>query len=166
MAKKRLYLAYGSNLSEAQMAIRCPDAKIIGTATLKNWRLLFKVHATVEPTPPAWGYSVPVAVWELTPDCENSLDRYEGYRPDGSGYYMKKHIWVWIGNAKRKAMMYVMNERPLQLPYRDYFDVIQTAYASLGFDMAVLDTALTESRGGTSRKNSEAFQPNRKPQGT
>ena len=34
---KRYYIAYGSNLSVIQMAIRCPDAKVAGTAVLKDW---------------------------------------------------------------------------------------------------------------------------------
>ena len=36
MKKKRYYIAYGSNLSVEQMAIRCPDAKIAGMAALKD----------------------------------------------------------------------------------------------------------------------------------
>ena len=27
----RRYIAYGSNLNRAQMALRCPDAKVVGT---------------------------------------------------------------------------------------------------------------------------------------
>ena len=40
MTKKRYYIAYGSNLSVEQMAIRCPDAKIAGMAALKDWKLV------------------------------------------------------------------------------------------------------------------------------
>lgn len=36
----KYYLAYGSNLSMAQMAQRCPDAVYVGTAELKDYRLL------------------------------------------------------------------------------------------------------------------------------
>lgn len=38
----KYYLAYGSNLSMAQMAQRCPDAVYVGTAELKDYQLLFK----------------------------------------------------------------------------------------------------------------------------
>ena len=38
----KYYLAYGSNLSVAQMAQRCPDAVYVGTAVLTDYRLLFK----------------------------------------------------------------------------------------------------------------------------
>ena len=47
---KRYYIAYGSNLSTRQMRYRTPDAKIAGTAVLTGWQLLFRVHATIEPS--------------------------------------------------------------------------------------------------------------------
>jgi hypothetical protein len=67
MSKTKLYLAYGSNLSRTQMAVRCPAARVAGTSELKGHRLLFRgAHedavATVEPCP---GLSVPVLVWEI-----------------------------------------------------------------------------------------------------
>ena len=46
--KERLYIAYGSNLNLEQMAHRCPTAQAVGTATLKNWRLMFYSVATIE----------------------------------------------------------------------------------------------------------------------
>lgn len=36
---KKLYVAYGSNLNIAQMALRCPTAHIYGTGLLNNWEL-------------------------------------------------------------------------------------------------------------------------------
>ena len=51
---RKLYLAYGSNLSLEQMAYRCPHAYPVGTATLPDYQLLFKgsktgSYLTVEP---------------------------------------------------------------------------------------------------------------------
>ena len=40
----RYYIAYGSNLSVEQMRHRTPKAKIVGTAVLRGWRLLFKSY--------------------------------------------------------------------------------------------------------------------------
>ena len=144
------------------MAQRCPQAKLIGTAMLKNWRLIFKNHATVELTCPDDGCYVPVLVWGLTPECERALDVYEGYRPDsgwlsGLGYYRKEYVKISIdgfvdedGNKisrhLRKAMLYVMNPRPLALPSKHYFDVIAEGYKDFGFDMNVLRNALEDSR--------------------
>lgn len=78
---KRYYIAYGSNLNVRQMRMRCPSARIIGTADLKNYELLFKgsktgAYLTVEKKP---GGTVPVAVWEVTAQDEKALDRYEGF---------------------------------------------------------------------------------------
>lgn len=36
---KKLYVAYGSNLNIAQMALRCPTAHIYGTGLLKTGSL-------------------------------------------------------------------------------------------------------------------------------
>ena len=78
---KRLYVAYGSNLNIHQMKHRCPTAKLYGTGEIKNYELQFKgnpdsAFATIFPRE---GASVPVAVWEIQPRDERSLDRYEGY---------------------------------------------------------------------------------------
>ena len=66
--QKRYYLAYGSNLNIGQMRYRCPSARIIGTAVIDDYRLLFKgsktgSYLTIEPMT---GRSVPVAVWSVT----------------------------------------------------------------------------------------------------
>lgn len=73
---KRYYIAYGSNLSEEQMARRCPTATIVGTTTLKDWRLLFNGPASIEQFE---GYEVPVLIWDIKPNDEKNLDIYEGY---------------------------------------------------------------------------------------
>ena len=39
--KKRLYVAYGSNLNLKQMSYRCPTAKVYGKGKLKRYRFLF-----------------------------------------------------------------------------------------------------------------------------
>ena len=67
MAKKRLYVAYGSNLNTYQMRYRCPTEKLVGTGVVKDHELQFKgrkdsAHATIAPSE---GGTVPVAVWEL-----------------------------------------------------------------------------------------------------
>ena len=56
------YIAYGSNMVQEQMAVRCPDAKLIGTGYISGARLEFYLHATVEKTGDMRN-RVPVAVW-------------------------------------------------------------------------------------------------------
>ena len=77
---KKFYLAYGSNLNVKQMQFRCPDAKIVGTAEIPNYQLLFKgsktgSYLTIEPKE---GSRVPVVAWSVTAEDEAALDRYEG----------------------------------------------------------------------------------------
>lgn len=43
---KRYYLAYGSNLNVRQMKYRCPTAKIVGTAVIRDYELLYKGSKT------------------------------------------------------------------------------------------------------------------------
>ena len=40
-----LYFAYGSNINLNQMAVRCPDAKVVEPAVLENYELLFRGNA-------------------------------------------------------------------------------------------------------------------------
>jgi hypothetical protein len=54
------------------MAYRCPDAKIVGTAVLHGWQLMFKGVATIEPKPEK---NTPVLVWEISRRDEANLDR-------------------------------------------------------------------------------------------
>lgn len=87
---KRLYIAYGSNLNVRQMKTRCPNAKILGTAKLKGWELLFKgskscSYLTIEKKENG---IVPVVIWEVSESDEKALDRYEGYPT----FYYKKDI--------------------------------------------------------------------------
>ena len=79
--EENLYFAYGSNLDLEQMAQRCPDAEIVGPVRLENYELRFRGSgfATVAPKKGSTVYGL---VWKLTPNCEQSLDRYEGVHLD------------------------------------------------------------------------------------
>lgn len=150
---KKYYLAYGSNLSMAQMAQRCPDAVYVGTATLKDYQLLFKgsnsgSYLTVEPNK---GSTVPVLVWQISEKDEFYLDRYEGC----PSFYYKKELEVDIHSLldaeavrTENAIIYIMHEeRPLGCPTRHYYGVCFEGYCRFGFDTAVLEKALTDSVG-------------------
>ena len=87
--EENLYFAYGSNLDLEQMAQRCPDAEIVGPVRLENYELRFRGSgfATVAPKK---GSTVHGLVWKITPNCEQSLDRYEGY----PRHYTKETVTV------------------------------------------------------------------------
>lgn len=141
---RRLYIAYGSNLSVDQMAFRCPEARIVGKAILRDWKLVFRTHADIEPCE---GSEVPVLIWEINPLDERSLDRYEGY----PFYYIKKDLEVTMSDTGETvtAMAYVMTRgrKASVPPAKHYYDVIAEGYDRFGFDKAVLEKALKEVSG-------------------
>lgn len=136
---KRYYIAYGSNLSERQMAYRCPTAKVVGTSILKDWRLLFDGPASIERYE---GYNVPVLIWEIQPLDEKSLDRYEGY----PNYYRKEMLDVELNGRTINAMVYIMNTKCESIPSLGYYNILKEGYERFGFDMKILEKALQESR--------------------
>ena len=148
---KRYYIAYGSNLNVYQMKFRCPNAKIIGTAVVPNYELLFKgsktgSYLTIEPKD---GSNVPVAVWETTAEDELALDRYEGYPT----FYYKKELVLPIKGIKtgkvrnRKVYVYIMHEdRPIGIPTKSYVKTCIEGYHNFGFDIDVLKNAYERSR--------------------
>ena len=143
----KLYIAYGSNLNLGQMERRCPYAIPIGTAELTGYRLMFRGHlgnavATVEPVRDSVSGSVPVLLWEITPRCEEALDRYEGW----PHLYRKEVVAVDFGGKSVEAMVYIMNEvYPYGLPGDYYLGSITEGYTTAGFDTTVLDKAVAAS---------------------
>lgn len=135
---KRYYIAYGSNLSEEQMARRCPTATIVGTTILKDWRLLFDGPASIERKQ---GYQVPVLIWDIQPEDERSLDRYEGY----PSYYRKEMLKVKVKDQIIDAMVYIMNTNKESQPGQFYYNVLDQGYERFGFDKRILEKALEES---------------------
>ena len=147
---KRYYIAYGSNLNVQQMQMRCPHAKVVGTATLEGWELLFKgsktgSYLTIEECE---GETVPVAVWEVAESDVAALDRYEGFPV----FYYKKELRLrckGIRSGRTKvvtAFVYIMDEtRPLGRPTDYYLRVCREGYEQFGFDPAILMRAVERS---------------------
>lgn len=138
---EKLYIAYGSNLNLAQMANRCPSARVYEKGSLNNWELVYRgavanSHATIVRKQ---GSTVPVLVWKIQPRDEYRLDIYEGY----PRYYFKKNIIVDIGGRKKKAMVYIMNK--WQSPGRPsamYIETIRQGYIDNDLDMAIFEKSL------------------------
>ena len=142
--KKRLYVAYGSNLNLPQMERRCPTAKVVGTAVLPDRELLFRGRATgaVATVEPREGASVPVLIWDIQPMDEKALDHYEGY----PCLYAKETMKVNMGGREVEAMAYVMTPgHEPGLPSEWYRDVIAEGYRAAGFDLSVLEAAVLRS---------------------
>ena len=146
MPAKKYYIAYGSNLSVAQMKLRCPDAKIVGKAVLHEWKLEFKVHASITQCP---GKEVPVVIWEISERDERNLDYYEGYPKYYSKHYMTLVMTSLKGDNPKHiiGMAYIMTDIRSELspPSYEYMHIIEEGYLMFGFDTSILDEAVLES---------------------
>ena len=136
----RIYLAYGSNMNIEQMACRCPDAKLLGTAVLDGYRLMFRRKrrpvATIEKEK---GCSVPVVLWRITETCEESLDEYEGY----PFLYTKIDVSLPFNGEQITAMAYVMTPgQELGAPHDDYYQTILQGYRDNNLDPQPLNEAV------------------------
>ena len=140
---KKFYLAYGSNLNVKQMQFRCPDARIVGTAEIPNYQLLFKgsktgSYLTIEPKQ---GCTVPAAVWSVSERDELALDRYEGY----PHFYYKTELELPLAETRKKltAFVYIMHkERKLGIPTFAYIRTCVDGYHQFGFDLKHLRKAM------------------------
>lgn len=142
--KKRLYVAYGSNLNLEQMNYRCPTAKMYGTGVIEDYELQFKgrptgAYATIAPKE---GSSVPVAVWEIQPRDEIELDHYEGY----PNHYFKHNVTVKMHDREIDAMAYIMNlKMEFGLPSPIYFKTVYEGYNDCNLNPDLLLRAVASS---------------------
>lgn len=139
-----LYIAYGSNINQRQMAHRCPGARVAGVAELTGYDLLFKgrrhcSHATVERLK---GGSVPVLLWDISKAHERSLDVFEGW----PRVYRKEVCKVQFEGKSRQGMLYVMTAgNDFGEPDPAYYNTIREGYKAAGFAPAYLDQAVEQS---------------------
>jgi len=126
-----LYAAYGSNLSHAQMAQRCPGATVAGALRLPGWRLVLRKFALVEPNAAS---ACPIGLWRVTPDHLAALDRYEGPHT-----YARREIGLPDG---RLAWIYLELVHRPGPPAAAYVARLRQGYVEFGFDPAPLERAL------------------------
>ena len=160
-----LYFAYGSNINLGQMEYRCPDASVVGPVVLDGYELLFRRggFATIAPKE---GEQVQGLLWSITPMCERSLDRYEGY----PRFYDKRMVTVRDAEGRSLSVMaYIMDERfrePM-LPTDTYYNGILEGYRQNGLPVAALkkawDHAVREVHQETERINSLFSQRPKQP---
>ena len=102
--EKRLYFAYGSNLSLAQIKLRCPDHKPKGTAVLSNHRVVCNkkgdngvdFYAGIVCSP---GDEVLGALYQLTEADINRLDASEGCI-EGGRHYIRNEKDFFVRNRE------------------------------------------------------------------
>ena len=102
--EKRLYFAYGSNLSLTQIKLRCPAFKTIGTAALSNHRVVCNkkgknsvdFYAGIFCSP---GDEVLGALYQLTEEDITRLDAIEGCN-DGGKHYIRNEMDFFVRNRE------------------------------------------------------------------
>jgi gamma-glutamylcyclotransferase (GGCT)/AIG2-like uncharacterized protein YtfP len=115
---KNLYFAYGANMHPGAMQWRCPNALAKQAFILQDWELKFYNHATIERCK---GAQVAGVLWEITPQCELSLDVFEGY----PSYYTKR---TWIQD-NTQFFFYEMTSPKSGKPSEGYVLDIAESYA-------------------------------------
>ena len=141
---EKLYFAYGSNINLDQMAHRCPDATPVGPVMLENYKLLFRGmtnHGGVATIHPKHGSYVYGLMWKLTPECEKSLDHYEGY----PHLYRKEQVTVFDAKGQEvPVMVYIMNDRyrSPSIPSDAYYLGIREGYRQNRLPVKHLEKAL------------------------
>lgn len=132
------YFAYGMNTNINSMTSRCAGAKLLGTVILPHYKFAFKTFATVIPDMNAKTHGV---LWEITEDCERSLDHLEGYPI----YYNKINVMIWHQGVLTPAMTYLMypEEEP-NGPTISYWDMLVEGYEKNGINLDQLNQAIKE----------------------
>lgn len=137
MPKTKLYFAYGSNLNLPQMYERCPDARLIKTIKLNDWKLVFRCVADIIPTK---GGAIYGAIFRITERCEEALDRYEGFPI----MYKKRMIRIKINGKTERIMFYEMTKKaPESSPSRGYFSAVLDGFRDCNLPLKSLLSAVS-----------------------
>ena len=119
------YFAYGFNLNQKQMRERCPDSKPMFTAILPNYKLVFvgwsrQWRGGVTSIKPFRGERVRGAIYEVSEQCLQRLDRYE------SDYNRFKVTVLGEDSEPIEAITYIKAGQIEETqPSKEYLAVIQ-----------------------------------------
>ena len=118
------YFAYGSNMDVQQMAERCSDAVVVGTACLPGHRFLINTHG-VATVVPSQGEAVHGVLWAISKADEASLDHYEGV---AAGFYRKVITGVRLDNGSAAdALIYIARDDMPGRPRPGYLERVLDA---------------------------------------
>jgi len=129
------YFAYGSNLNHHQMKnIRCVGSKFLRVFYIKGYKLRFCHPNKLN----KFGYAnlikekgsqTPGAIWEITKQHEEILDRYEDFPKT----YKKKYF----SYEDEKIMFYIMDKYYFKNPPKSYIDIINQGYKDCDIDLVI-----------------------------
>ena len=115
-----LYFAYGSNMSREPMRQRCPGARVLGRATLREHRFVIMAngYASVVPSP---GDDVHGVLWRVTPRDLAALDAYENI---AGGLYRRVMLSVIHNSATVAAITYLGCVKREGHPRKGYLELV------------------------------------------
>ncbi|MEI8247126.1 MAG: gamma-glutamylcyclotransferase family protein [Lentisphaerota bacterium] len=99
------YFAYGSNLNQKQMKLRCPGSVPVCAATLPGYCVTERQYADID-----WcgGKRVCGGLWRITEADLAALDRYEGY----PNFYWRYSVWLDLPDGNEvEAWVYEMTAK-------------------------------------------------------
>jgi len=123
-----LHFAYGSNMNRALMAVRCPGATALGTATLVGWRFVV-VRAGYGSIAPQPGGVVHGVLWRLGPRDLAAINAYECL---DSGLYVRQTLPVRCASGWASALVYIARWRGNGTPRPGYISVVVEAARDWG----------------------------------
>jgi hypothetical protein len=103
-----------------QFGSRCPESRVLGTATLAHHRFIITIrgYASIEPRV---GSLVHGGLAELTEPDQAALDNFEGVR---HCIYRKESMVVGWDGGQVTALVYVDNETKLGKPKPGYLEQV------------------------------------------
>lgn len=154
------YFAYGSNLNKEQMDKRCPGAKLIGTALLKGYELIFKESQTgyYFSVRKAAGGVVPIGVWKITEKDVKELDKREGCPLYYRRYTLELDVKRTDGETEKlSGIIYILPEsNECGRPPKKYVDRCRTGFKDFGFDQKFIDDAIARTKKEAAARKAES----------
>jgi len=132
-----LYFAYGHNTNTKEMKRRCPDARYIGVAVLKNFKLVMKHFADIESSD---GDQTQGVLWSISSKDLKTLDHDEGLHD----HYNRIPIKVNMGDQELRAAAYIMDPsyRADAAPKDRYVDLVRQGYEEHDIPLDQLEQGL------------------------
>lgn len=141
--KKFTIFCYGTNVARQQILSRTNDAEFLGYGTITDFVLRFRgfrehAIATLEKQK---GSTLPVAVFQLTPEGRFGLDNFEPFPYN----YTKIKTTALLDGKRIKGYVYVLKQKLLPgIPSKRYLDALRSAYFEADFDNEIIDQAIEE----------------------
>ena len=118
-----LHFAYGSNMSRALMAARCPQAQALGLATLAGWRFAINREGFGTLAPLAGG-RVHGVVWRLSARDLAAINAYESV---DTGLYLRRTLPIRCGGKQVAALVYLTSQQGEGTPRPGYIHLVVQA---------------------------------------